>query len=300
MVGLGRMGMGMARRLQQGGHRVIVVNRSPGPVLELAAEGCIPAYSIAEAVNLASTPRVLWSMLPPGEPTDFALEQLAKFASKGDVLIDGGNSFFRDSMARGVKYESQGLYFCDVGTSGGVWGLARGFALHVGGTSEAVSICKPLFDTLAPVDGWAHLGKTGAGHFAKMAHNSVEYVIMEAIGQVAGILRASEFDFNLAQTMGLWNHGSVIQSWLVELAAQAFTQHGNDLSTLKGYADDTGEARWTVKEAVDLGVPFDLIAAALSHRFDSREGEDAFSMKVVAALRQQFGGHAIKATPPSE
>ena len=293
IYGLGRMGGNMATRLAQGGHRVVASNRSRGPVDEAVTHGAVAAYSIKELVAALRPPRVLWSMVPAGAVTDEALEEFAKHASKGDVFVDGGNSNFHDSQRRAERYGAQGFHYLDIGVSGGIWGLKLGYCMMVGGPAEAVAIVTPLLDTLAPPNGWAHFGKSGAGHFTKMVHNGIEYGMMQAYGEGFELLHASEFDLDLHRVAQVWNQGSVVRSWLLELAERAFAAEGTDLAHIKGYVADSGEGRWTVHEAIDLGVPMTALAHSLFARFSSRQ-EDSYAMKVAAALRNQFGGHEVK------
>ena len=293
LYGLGRMGGNMATRLARGGHRVIAGNRSPEPVREAVTHGAVGSTSIEDMIRQIKTPRVLWSMVPAGEPTDHTLDEFARYAARGDVLVDGGNSNFRDSMKRAEKYAALGLHFLDVGVSGGIWGLENGFCMMVGGPAEAVAIARPLLDTLAPPNGWAHFGKSGAGHFVKMVHNGIEYGMMQAYGEGFELLHASEFELDLRSVAAVWLRGSVVRSWLLELAERAFEQDGSDLTGIRGWVEDSGEGRWTVLEAVNHGVPLTAIAHSLFARFVSRQ-DDSYAMKVAAALRNQFGGHAVK------
>jgi 6-phosphogluconate dehydrogenase len=283
----------MVTRLARGKHRVIAGNRSPEPVQEAIGHGAIGASSVQDMVRQLTPPRVLWSMVPAGDPTDHTLDEFARYASPGDVLVDGGNSNFRDSMARAAKYGSRGFPFLDVGVSGGIWGLENGFCMMVGGPADAVAIAKPALDTLAPPNGWAHFGKNGAGHFVKMVHNGIEYGMMQAYGEGFELLHASEFSLDLRMVSQVWLQGSVVRSWLLELAERAFAQEGSDLADIKGWVEDSGEGRWTVLEAVNHGVPMTAIAHSLFARFVSRQ-DDSYAMKVAAALRNQFGGHAVK------
>ncbi|HEX9270257.1 MAG TPA: NADP-dependent phosphogluconate dehydrogenase, partial [Candidatus Limnocylindria bacterium] len=241
IYGLGRMGGNMAVRLARGGHRVVAANRSPGPVDEAVAAGAIGAYSIEELVAKLGAPRVLWSMVPAGAPTDEALEGFAAHASPGDVFVDGGNSNFRDSMRRAERYGARGFRYLDIGVSGGIWGLKIGYCMMVGGPADAVEIVRPLLDTLAPPNGWAHFGKSGAGHFTKMVHNGIEYGMMQAYGEGFELIHASEFDIDLKAVARVWNNGSVVRSWLLELAERAFEAEGNELERIKGYVEDSGE-----------------------------------------------------------
>ena len=293
LYGLGRMGGNMVTRLARGGHRVVAGNRSPDPVREAVTHGAIASRSIEDLVRQMKPPRVLWSMVPAGEPTDHTLDEFARYAAKGDVLVDGANSYFRDSMRRAEKYTAAGFRFLDVGVSGGIWGLENGFCMMVGGPPDAVAIAKPVLDTLAPPNGWAHFGKSGAGHFVKMVHNGVEYGMMQAYGEGFELLHASEFALDLKKVCTVWLQGSVVRSWLLELAERAFEQEGTDLRNIKGWVEDSGEGRWTVLEAVQHGVPLTGIAHSLFARFVSRQ-DDSYAMKVAAALRNQFGGHAVK------
>jgi 6-phosphogluconate dehydrogenase len=293
LYGLGRMGGNMVTRLARGGHRVVAGNRSPDPVREAVTHGAIASRSIEDLVRQMKPPRVLWSMVPAGEPTDHTLDEFAHHASPSDVLVDGANSYFRDSMRRAEKYTAAGFRFLDVGVSGGIWGLENGFCMMVGGPPDAVAIAKPVLDTLAPPNGWAHFGKSGAGHFVKMVHNGVEYGMMQAYGEGFELLHASEFALDLKNVCTVWLQGSVVRSWLLELAERAFEQEGTDLRNIKGWVEDSGEGRWTVLEAVQHGVPLTGIAHSLFARFVSRQ-DDSYAMKVAAALRNQFGGHAVK------
>jgi 6-phosphogluconate dehydrogenase len=293
IYGLGRMGGNMATRLAQGGHRVVAANRSRGPVDEAARNGAVAAYTIPEMVAQLRAPRVLWAMVPAGAVTDEALEEFAAHAAPGDIFVDGGNSNFRDSMRRAERYTAAGFKYLDIGVSGGIWGLQVGYCMMVGGPADAVATVTPLLDTLAPPDGWAHFGKSGAGHFTKMVHNGIEYGMMQAYGEGFELLHASEFDLDLRRVAQVWNHGSVVRSWLLELAERAFAAEGSDLAKIKGYVADSGEGRWTIQEAIAHDVPMTALAHSLFARFTSRQ-EDSYAMKVAAALRNQFGGHAVK------
>jgi 6-phosphogluconate dehydrogenase len=293
LYGLGRMGGNMVTRLARGGHRVVAGNRSPGPVDEAVGHGAIGSSSVADMVAKLRAPRVLWSMVPAGEPTDATLRDFMAHASPKDILVDGGNSYFRDSMRRSDEATAKGFRFVDVGVSGGIWGLDLGFCMMVGGPADAVDVMRPLLDTLAPPNGWDHFGKAGAGHFVKMVHNGIEYGMMQAYGEGFELLHASEFGMDLKQVAKVWNNGSVVRSWLLELAERAFEQEGTDLSGIKGYVADSGEGRWTILEAISHDVPATVLAHSLFARFTSRQ-DDSYAMKVAAALRNQFGGHAIK------
>jgi len=295
MVGLGRMGANMTTRLMQGGHQVVVYDRGPDAVKASEAEGATGASSLAELVGKLSAPRVVWLMIPSGKPTDDTVQQLLGLLAPGDAIIDGGNSNFRDSQARYKAAQAKGVAFVDAGTSGGVWGLANGYCLMVGGDADAVKRCEPIFRTLAPPDGYAYVGPSGAGHFSKMVHNGIEYGMLAAYGEGFEILEKSEFTYDLHQLAELWLHGSVVRSWLLELAELAFKEDPG-LKDIRGYVDDSGEGRWTVQAAIDENVPAPVITMSLLSRFVSRQDE-SFSAKVIAALRNQFGGHAVKHEP---
>ena len=283
MVGLGRMGANMAERLRRGGHEVIGYDRNP-EVSEVS--------SLSELVERLAPPRTAWVMVPSGDPTEQTIEELAGLLQKGDLIVDGGNSNFRDSIRRAGELEERGLLFMDAGTSGGIWGLEVGYCLMVGGSDDAFRRVEPALKTLAPEDGYAHVGPAGAGHFTKMVHNGIEYAMLQSYAEGFEILEASQFDLDLHQLAALWNHGSVVRSWLLELAERAFAKDPK-LSEIRGYVEDSGEGRWTVFEAINENVPAPAIAASLFARFASRQ-EDAFAMKVIAALRNEFGGHAVK------
>ncbi len=293
LYGLGRMGGNMVTRLAAGGHRVVAGNRSDGPVREAVAHGAVGASSIADLVARLPAPRVLWSMVPSGDVTEATLDELARYASPGDVLIDGGNSNFRDSMRRAEKDAAKGFDFLYIGVSGGIWGLEVGYCMMVGGPARAVELIRPALDTLAPPNGWAHFGKSGAGHFVKMVHNGIEYGMMQAYGEGFELLHASDFALDLKRVSEVWMQGSVVRSWLLELAVRAFEQEGSDLKDIKGWVADSGEGRWTIQEAIAHDVPMTSLAHALFARFTSRQ-DDSYAMKVAAALRNQFGGHAVK------
>jgi 6-phosphogluconate dehydrogenase len=295
MVGLGRMGANMTTRLMQGGHQVVVYDRNPDAVKTSAAEGATGASSLADLVGKLSAPRAVWIMVPSGKPTDDTVAQLLGLLAPGDAIIDGGNSNFRDSQARYAAAKAKGVAFVDAGTSGGVWGLANGYCLMVGGDADAVKRCEPIFLTLAPQDGYAYVGPSGAGHFSKMVHNGIEYGMLAAYGEGFEILEKSEFTYDLHQLAELWLHGSVVRSWLLELAELAFKEDPG-LKDIRGYVDDSGEGRWTVQAAIDENVPAPVITMSLLSRFVSRQDE-SFSAKVIAALRNQFGGHAVKHEP---
>ncbi|MFL6031736.1 MAG: phosphogluconate dehydrogenase (NAD(+)-dependent, decarboxylating) [Rubrobacteraceae bacterium] len=291
--GLGRMGFNMARRLVDSGeHRVVAGNRSPGKVDDAVEQGAESAYSVEEMVEKLNPPRVLWSMLPAGDVTDQMIDRFVELADEGDIIIDGANSYYKDSIRRAEKVRSEGLKWLDAGVSGGIWGYEAGYCTMVGGDADAFEYVEPVLKTLAPPDGYAYLGDAGAGHFAKMVHNGVEYGMMQAYAEGFEILKKSRYDYDLRAICSLWNRGSVVRSWLLELAERAFEKDA-DLHHIQGYVEDSGEGRWTVMEAIDEDVAANVIAASLFARIASRQ-EDAFSLKVLAALRGQFGGHAIK------
>jgi len=292
MIGLGRMGANMTTRLLNGGHQVVVFDRNPEAITHSASEGAAGSTSLSDLVSKLDAPRTVWIMVPSGKPTDDTITELLGLLGAGDTLIDGGNSNFRDSQARYKLCKEKGVDFVDAGTSGGVWGLANGYCLMVGGDEAVVKRVESIFLTLAPKDGYAYVGKSGAGHFSKMVHNGIEYGMLAAYGEGFEILEKSEFDYNLHQLAELWLHGSVVRSWLLELAELAFREDPK-LADIRGYVDDSGEGRWTVFEAINEGVPAPVIAMSLISRLVSRQDE-SFSAKVIAGLRNQFGGHAVK------
>ncbi|MDQ3911105.1 MAG: decarboxylating 6-phosphogluconate dehydrogenase [Actinomycetota bacterium] len=293
LYGLGRMGANMVRRsVRSGEHRVVAGNRSPGPVDEVVSEGAEGAYSMEEMVEKLEAPRVVWTMVPAGEATEQTLLRFADLMDEGDILIDGGNSYFRDSIRRAEVLRDRGLRFLDAGTSGGIWGLEVGYCLMVGGDADAYEHVEPALKTLAPEGGYAYLGEAGAGHFTKMVHNGIEYGMLQAYAEGFEILQKSQYGFDLRAICSLWNHGSVVRSWLLELAESAFSKDAN-LDGIRGYVQDSGEGRWTVLEAMNEDVPVNAIAGSLFARFASRQ-DDSFAMKVIAALRGEFGGHAIQ------
>ncbi|MBL8606920.1 MAG: decarboxylating 6-phosphogluconate dehydrogenase [Myxococcales bacterium] len=292
MIGLGRMGGNMVRRLLRGNHEVVVYDRDAAAVEKLVGEGAKGATSLADLVSKLKAPRAAWVMVPSGAPTQATIDELAGLMEKGDIVIDGGNSNFRDSMRRSAELEKKGLRFLDVGTSGGIWGLEVGYCMMIGGDKGAYEHVLPGLVTLAPKDGCAYFGKAGAGHFAKMVHNGVEYAMMQSYAEGFELMKASEFGYDLREVTHVWNQGSVVRSWLLELCERAFVKDP-ELKQLKAYVDDSGEGRWTVNEAVAHAVPVPTIAASLFARFTSRQ-ESSFAMRVLAALRNEFGGHAVK------
>jgi 6-phosphogluconate dehydrogenase len=295
MIGLGKMGGNMTARLIRKGHEVVAFDRSPEAVQHVVSLGAKSASDLKAVVAALQAPRVVWIMVPAGAPVDETIEALVPTLAKGDVIIDGGNSRYTDTLRRAKSLEPRGIDFVDAGTSGGIWGLENGYCLMVGGSARAISICEPLFTALAEPGGYAHVGPPGAGHYVKMVHNGIEYGLLQAYAEGYEILHASKnFTLDLAQIAALWNHGSVVRSWLNELAERAFEKDG-DLTALKGWIADSGEGRWTVQEATDLDVPAPVIALSLIMRLRSRQ-EDSFGAKVIAALRNEFGGHAVKSS----
>lgn len=292
MIGLGKMGLNMVLRLLGGGHVVVAMDRDPAKVAEAVAAGATGASNLTEVVAALKAPRAVWVMVPSGGPTQSVIDELTGLLSKGDVIIDGGNSNWKDSQSRGRALAAKGLGFMDAGTSGGVWGLANGYCLMVGASPETFSIVEPALATLAPPDGYRRVGDVGAGHYAKMIHNGIEYGMMQAYAEGFEILKTAPFGFDLASLATLWGKGSVVRSWLLELAA-AGLRADSDLSGIKGFVPDSGEGRWTVQAAIDQDVPAPVLTLSLQMRFRSRQ-EESFGAKVLAMLRNQFGGHAVK------
>jgi len=293
MIGLGKMGGNMTARLLKKGHEVVAFDRSSEAVQRAASLGARGASDLKAVVAGLEAPRVVWIMVPAGQPVDDTIETLVPMLGKGDVIIDGGNSKYSDTLRRARSLEPRGIEFVDAGTSGGIWGLENGYCLMVGGSDRAISICEPLFTALSEPGGYAHVGPPGAGHYVKMVHNGIEYGLLQAYAEGYEILHASkDFKLDLGQIAALWNHGSVVRSWLNELAERAFANDA-DLAALKGWIADSGEGRWTVQEATDLDVPAPVIALSLIMRLRSRQ-DDSFGAKVIAALRNEFGGHAVK------
>ncbi|SHE27257.1 6-phosphogluconate dehydrogenase (decarboxylating) [Marinitoga hydrogenitolerans DSM 16785] len=293
IIGLGRMGKNMAKRLLKGGHSVVVYNRTKEKVKELEKDGAIGTYSLKEFVKNLDTPKIVWLMLPAGKITDDNIDALIPLLEKGDIIIDGANTYYKDDLRRTEKLKNHGIHYLDAGVSGGVWGLKEGYCTMVGGEKKIFEYIVPILKTLAPKDGYLYCGPNGAGHFVKMIHNGIEYGLMEAYGEGFELLKASQYGkyINLHDIAHLWNQGSVIRSWLLELLENAF-KNDDDLENIQGYVEDSGEARWTVLEAVEKGVSIPIISNSLFKRFQSRQ-KDVFSDKVVAALRKEFGGHAV-------
>jgi len=322
MVGLGKMGANMTRRLMRGGHQVVVTDLSPDNVKQLASEGAVASSSLDDFVTKLGKPRVAWLMVPAGTPTEQTVQALAQKFERGDILIDGGNSYFKDDVRRSQQLKDKGIHYVDVGTSGGVWGLDRGYCMMIGGPKEAFAQLNPIFKTLAPgrgdiprtpgrekiqgtaEDGYIHCGPSGAGHFVKMVHNGIEYGIMQAYAEGFDIFRNAtskevpenrRYDLNLADIAEVWRRGSVVSSWLLDLTAMALTENPT-LSEYTGFVQDSGEGRWTIEAAIEEAVPVDVLSAALFVRFRSRQ-EHTFAEKMLSAMRQKFGGHIELAAP---
>jgi 6-phosphogluconate dehydrogenase len=289
MIGLGRMGGNMTKRLEEHGHDV----RTYDPKVDSTAD------TLEELRDQLDAPRSFWMMVPSGKITEDTFSALLELAEPGDVVVDGGNSYFRDSQERYERSQEKGIHFVDVGTSGGIWGLEVGYCLMAGGDDEAVAQVEPVLRDLAPDDGYAHVGASGAGHFVKMVHNGIEYGLMQAYAEGFEVMRGSEFELDLHEIAGIWRYGSVVRSWLLELLHSAFEVDGSDLEKIRGYVEDSGEGRWTIAEAIAENVPVPVITAALFARFASRQ-EESFAAKVNAALRNQFGGHAVRAVEKAQ
>ena len=298
-IGLGRMGANMVRRLVRNGHEVVAYNRTVEKAHELADEEKAAGHAISAAdsvealVATLAKPRVAWIMVPAGDATEAQIQELLEHLEPGDTIVDGGNTNFHDDVRRHAELAGKGVRYVDAGVSGGIWGLQNGFCLMVGGERDAVVPLEPIFRTLAPEDGYLHTGGPGSGHYVKMIHNGIEYGLMQAYAEGFEILHASDYGLDLEKISDLWNHGSVVRSWLLELATLAFKSSGQDLANLKGWVADSGEGRWTVQEAIDRDVPAPVITLSLQTRFRSRQ-DDSYGAKVLAALRNEFGGHAVK------
>jgi 6-phosphogluconate dehydrogenase len=298
-VGLGKMGGNMVHRIRRDSDNdVVAFDFSEEAVKAAVGVGATGADSLKELVAHLETPRAVWIMVPAGNPTEQTIDQLLELMSEGDLIIDGGNSKWTDSVARHAKCAEHGVHFVDVGTSGGVWGLEVGYCMMVGGEEEPVDRIKPVLDVLAPPNGWARMGGPGSGHYVKMVHNGIEYGLMQAYAEGFELLHKSEYGLDLEQIANVWGQGSVIRSWLLELAARAFAADGTDLQALEGWVEDSGEGRWTLQSGIDHDVPMPALTAALFARFSSRGNAD-YAARMLAALRNQFGGHAVKAAPKS-
>jgi 6-phosphogluconate dehydrogenase len=296
MIGLGKMGGNMAQRLLKGGHRVVGYNHSPEITRQLAQEhGLTPVFSLAELVAALPKPAFIWTMVPAGEATEQVINELSGLLSAGDIIIDGGNTFYKDDIRRAAALQAKGLHYVDAGTSGGIWGLQEGYSLMIGGDAEIVERLRPIFATLAPGPdrGWGRVGPVGAGHFVKMVHNGIEYGLMQAYAEGFEIMHAKkDFGLDLEQISQIWRYGSVVRSWLLDLTADALTKDP-ELSHIEGWVADSGEGRWTVAEAIDLDVPAPIITLSLQQRFISRQSE-SYAAKLLAAMRNEFGGHVMK------
>jgi 6-phosphogluconate dehydrogenase len=293
-IGLGKMGGNMVHRIHRDSdHHVVAFDFSEEAVAAAEGHGATGAGSLEELVGKLDAPRAVWVMVPAGDPTEQTVARLAELLDAGDLIVDGGNSNWHDDVRRAGELAQKGIHYVDVGTSGGVWGLEVGYCMMVGGPDEGVRMLAPILDVLAPPDGWRHFGAPGAGHFVKMVHNGVEYGIMQAYAEGFELMHKADFGIDLAEVAGLWNRGSVVRSWLCELAELAFRQEGNDLEGIKGHVADSGEGRWTIIDGIDLDVPTPVITASLYARFYSR-GEGDYTHRMLAALRAQFGGHAVQ------
>jgi 6-phosphogluconate dehydrogenase len=291
-VGLGRMGLNMVTRLARAGHKVVAYDRSPEAVTRAGTAGAAGAASLEELVSTLVAPKAIWLMVPAGDATESTVSALAPLLSAGDIVIDGGNSNFHDDVRRAQALATRGIRYVDAGTSGGIWGLEEGYCLMVGGDAEVCRHLEPIFLTLAPKDGYLRVGDPGAGHYVKMIHNGIEYGLMQAYAEGFELMHASPYKLDLGAIASLWTHGSVVRSWLLDLTARALAEDP-DLSTLKGHVDDSGEGRWTINEAIDRAVPLPVITASVFTRFRSR-ADNPFAERLLAALRNQFGGHAVK------
>ena len=291
-IGLGKMGMNMVIRLRRDQHRVVVYDRSNDLIQQAESHGCVGSTSLADLVSKLSAPRAVWIMVPSGAPTEETVQAVAALLKPGDTIIDGGNTRFHDDVRRAAVLKKQGLHYVDAGTSGGIWGLKVGYCLMVGGEEAAVQRLAPLFKTLAPDNGWAHVGAVGAGHYVKMVHNGIEYSMMQGYAEGFELMSKSEYKLDLGRVADLWMHGSVVRSWLLELAVDALKQDPK-LDQLKGYVQDSGEGRWMIADAIEKDVPVPTLTTALFTRFRSRQ-DQSFAEKMLAALRNAFGGHAVR------
>ncbi len=291
-IGLGKMGMNMVTRLRPDHHRVVVYDRSNELIKQAESQGCVGSSSLSDLVGKLSVPRVVWVMVPSGAPTEETIQAVAALLQSGDIIVDGGNTRFHDDVRRAAELKKKGIHYVDAGTSGGVWGLKVGYCLMVGGEAAAVKRLEPAFKTLAPENGWAHVGAVGAGHYVKMVHNGIEYSMMQGYAEGFELMSKSEYKLDLARVADLWMHGSVVRSWLLELAADAL-KDDQKLEKLKGYVQDSGEGRWMIADAIEKDVPVPTLTTALFTRFRSRQ-EESFAEKMLAALRNAFGGHAVR------
>jgi len=291
-IGLGKMGLNMVHRLLLDKHELIVSNRSKEPLKEAEKLGAKAFSSVKELVSNLEGKKIIWLMVPSGKPVDENIEALLPLLNKDDIIIDGGNSYFKDSVARAERCALKGVHYIDCGTSGGIWGLKEGYCLMYGGNKNAADYCEPIFKTLAPESGYLYCGESGAGHFVKMVHNGIEYGMMQAYAEGFEIMEKSKYNLDLKAISKVWQYGSVVRSWLLELAHLALTDDPK-LEKIKGFVQDSGEGRWTVQTAIELDVPAHIITSSLFNRFQSRQDE-SFAMKMLAALRNEFGGHAVK------
>jgi 6-phosphogluconate dehydrogenase len=291
-IGLGKMGMNMVTRLRRDQHRVVVYDRSQELIKQAEGQGCVGSSSLADLVSKLSAPKSIWVMVPSGAPTEETIQSVAALLQPGDTIIDGGNTRFHDDVRRAAELKKKGLHYVDAGTSGGIWGLKVGYCLMVGGEEAPVKRLEPVFKTLAPENGWAHVGAVGAGHYVKMVHNGIEYSMMQGYAEGFELMSKSEYKLDLARVADLWMHGSVVRSWLLELAAGAL-KDDQKLEKLKGYVQDSGEGRWMIADAIEKDVPVPTLTTALFTRFRSRQ-EQSFAEKMLAALRNAFGGHAVR------
>lgn len=291
-VGLGKMGMNMVTRLRRDHHRVVVYDRSPEAVKQAEGQGCVGSTSLADMIRQLAAPRVVWIMVPSGAPTEETVQNAAVLLQPGDIIVDGGNTRFHDDVRRAADLKGKGIHYIDVGTSGGIWGLTEGYCLMIGGEEGTVKHLAPAFTTLAPENGWAHVGAVGAGHYVKMVHNGIEYSLMQGYAEGFELMSKSDYRLDLPRVADLWMHGSVVRSWLLELAAGAL-KNDQKLEHLKGYVQDSGEGRWMIADAIEKDVPVPTLTAALFTRFRSRQAE-SFAEKMLAALRNAFGGHAVR------
>ncbi len=291
-IGLGKMGMNMVTRLRGNQHRVVAYDRSSDLIKQAEGQGCIGSSSLTDLIGKLSAPRAVWIMVPSGAPTEETIQAVAALLQPGDTIVDGGNTRFHDDVRRAAELKKKGIHYVDAGTSGGVWGLKVGYCLMVGGEDAAVKRLEPVFKTLAPENGWAHVGAAGAGHYVKMVHNGIEYSMMQGYAEGFELMSKSEYKLDLARVADLWMNGSVVRSWLLELAAGAL-KDDQKLEKLKGYVQDSGEGRWMIADAIEKDVPVPTLTTALFTRFRSRQ-EESFAEKMLAALRNAFGGHAVR------